>query len=169
MSPKNTRVIDRVLHWISAGAILFLLTDLGFKVHSVDYRIKGAVTHKQDAIEVHFMVALVLFAILVARIIWYRYFLDKSYHLKYESVKQKIFTRLAHFSLYGILFLMMTSGVLMVINYEHSLPVFGLFDLTLPNRESSQFYFAHNWHLTFKKTIYALLFLHIVGVMYSRR
>jgi cytochrome b561 len=169
MSPQKSRVIDRILHWFSAGAIIFLLFDIGFKVHTVDYRIKGAVQHKQDAIELHLLVALLLFTVLLARIVWYRYLLDKSYWLKYESPKHKIATRLAHFSFYGILFLLMLSGVVMVLNYEHPLNILGLINLSESNVVRAVFYDAHNWHLYFESAVYFLIFVHLAGVMYSRR
>ena len=65
MSPKKSFIIDRVLHWISALTIIFLLFDMGTGIHNIDYRIKGAVQHKQDAIELHVTAAIVLLATLI--------------------------------------------------------------------------------------------------------
>lgn len=169
MSPHTSRVIDRILHWLSAGAIIFLLFDIGFKVHTVDYRIKGAVQHKQDAIELHLLVALLLFVLLLARIVWYRFFLDASYRLKYESPKHKVATRLIHFSFYGILFLLMITGVIMVLNYEHPLNILGVIPLSESNVVRADFFNAHNWHLYFESAVYLLILVHLAGVMYSRR
>jgi len=55
LSEKRSYVIDRVLHWSSSALILFMLLMMGSQVHNTDYRIKGAIEHKQDAIEVHFI------------------------------------------------------------------------------------------------------------------
>lgn len=138
-------------------------------MHTVDYRIKGAVQHKQDAIELHLLVALLLLVVLLAQIVWYRYFLERSYWLKYESPKHKIATRLTHFSFYAILFLLMLSGVFMVLNYEHPLNILGLVILSESKGVRAYFYDAHNWHLYIKSAVYFLIFVHLVGVMYSRR
>lgn len=169
MSPKKSRIIDRILHWISAGFILFLLIDMAFKVHRVDYRIKGPEVHKQDAIELHLLMALLLLLILFARIVWYHFFLDGKYRLKYESTKHKLFVRLAHTSMYAILVLLMLSGILMVLNYEHSISILGVVNLAENNVERSLFLNAHSWHLYFQNAIYYLIFIHLAGVVYSRR
>ncbi len=57
MSPRQTYIVDRILHWASSITILFLLLDMGTRIHNVDYRIKGAIQHKQDAIEAHMTIA----------------------------------------------------------------------------------------------------------------
>jgi|GEM_PF-1042629 len=169
MSPRKTRIVDRVLHWLSAGAIIFLLFDIGFKVHIVDYRIKGAVQHKQDAIEIHALVACILLLILVSRLIWYRFFLAKEFHLKYTDSKHKLAVRIVHFSMYLTFLLLMMSGVLMVLNYEHPLNILGIVQLSEAGGDRSLFFSAHDWHLYFESTVYFLIFLHLAGVMYSHR
>ena len=169
MSPHKTRVIDRALHWISAVAIVFLLFDIGFKVFTQDYRVKSVIEHKQDAIEVHLLVASLLFAVLMMRIVWYRFFLDRKYWLAYESTKQKVLVRLAHFSMYSALALLVISGLLMVFNYEHPLSIFGVVELSTANIEPELFHRAYQWHLYLEGLIYCLILVHLFGVMYYRR
>jgi len=169
MSPKKTRIVDRVLHWLSAGAIIFLLFDMGTRIHSIDYRVKGAIQHKQDAIELHVAIAFVLFVTLVGRMVWYRFFLDQAYHLKYESNKHKCLVRTVHLGMYLTLFLFMISGLFMVTNYEHSLNIFGFISLSEANADKLIFNSANNWHLYFESSIYLLIFAHFIGAMYNRR
>ena len=169
MSPKKSYQIDRVLHWISALAILFMLLDMGTRIHNVDYRIKGAIEHKQDAIEIHMAVALILFFSLICRLVWYQFYLHKKHKLKYQSIKHKWLVRLVHTSLYTTLLLFMMSGLLMVTNYEHPLSIFSVIQFSEVDTNKLTFNSANNWHLYFESIIYFLILVHFVGAMYNRR
>jgi len=169
VSSKKSYKIDRILHWISALAILFLLLDMGNRIHNVDYRIKGAIEHKQDAIEIHIAVALILFFSLICRLVWYQFFLHDEHKLKYESVKHKWLVRIVHTTMYTTLFLFMVSGLLMVINYEHPLNFFNIIQFSEADTNILTFNSANNWHLKFESTIYFLILVHFVGAMYNRR
>ena len=169
MSPKKSYKIDRVLHWISALAILFLLLDMGTRIHNVDYRIKGAVQHKQDAIEVHIAVAFILLVSLVCRLVWYKFFLHNEHKLRYESVKHKWLVRIVHTTMYTTLFLLMASGVLMVTNYEHPLNLFNIIQFSEADTNILTFNSANNWHLNFESIIYFLILVHFIGAMYNRK
>lgn len=169
MPPKQTYIIDRILHWLSSLSIIFLLFDMGTRIHNIDYRLKGAVQHKQDAIEIHILVATFLLAILAARLIWYKFFLHVDYQLNYENDKHKWFVRLIHSAMYATLLLLMCSGVLMIIDYEHPLNVLGLLQFSLENTNNAAFANANKWHLLFESAIYVLIFTHVAGVIYKRR
>ncbi|QBG37158.1 hypothetical protein [Litorilituus sediminis] len=69
MLDKTSYVIDRVLHWSASSLILGMLLIMGTQIHNIDYRIKGTIEHKQDAIEVHFIMAVLVFVLLLARAI----------------------------------------------------------------------------------------------------
>lgn len=167
--PKTSYIVDRILHWLSSFSIIFLLFDMGSRIHNIDYRLKGAVQHKQDAIEIHMLIAVFLLIVLVARLVWYKFFLHKSYHLSYENNKHKWLVRLVHTAMYVILLLMMGSGILMITNYEHPLNILGFLQFSLENSNNASFANANKWHLLFESTIYALIFTHITGVIYKRR
>lgn len=169
MLPKTSYVVDRTLHWLSSFSIIFLLFDMGSRIHNIDYRLKGAVQHKQDAIELHIIIAVFLLIILAARLIWYKFFLHADYRLSYENTKHKWLVRLIHTAMYLTLLLLMGSGVFMIANYEHPLNVLGLLQFSLENTNNASFANANKWHLLFESTIYALIFTHIAGVIYKRR
>lgn len=169
MTPKNTYIVDRILHWLSASTIIFLLLDMGTRIHNIDYRIKGAVQHKQDAISLHFTIALVLFITLLLRLAWYKFYLDKQYQLTYESTAHKWIVRTIHTAMYLSLFLLMCTGVLMVSNYEHPLHWFGLFSIATGDTESAIFFNANNWHIALQNTVYFLVAVHVLGAMYNKR
>ncbi len=169
VSSEKSYKVDRALHWLSALAIMFLLFDMGTRIHNIDYRIKGAAEHKQDAIEIHVIAASILFFTLIARLIWYKWFLLSEYQLTYDSVKQKWLVRTVHTAMYGTLFLMMISGVFMITNYEHPLNLLGLIKLSEAETSTQTFYDANNWHLYFESALYFLILTHITGALYNRR
>jgi len=103
MQPKTSYITDRVLHWCSASAIIFLLLDMGTRIHNIDYRIKGATQHKQDAIELHIGIALLLLIVLLARIVWYQFYLHRDYKVKFENTQHNYLIRFVHYSLYSAL------------------------------------------------------------------
>lgn len=169
MTAKASYIVDRVLHWLSALAILLLLTDMGTRIHYVDYQIKGIVQHKQDAIEVHMTYALVLFIVLLARLGWRKWFLDQAYQTTYHNNKHKWLVTTVHSAMYLILFSLMASGVLMVTNYDHAVNFYQLFTLSEVGTDHLIFTEANSWHLWFEALIYLLLVLHIAGAIYQRR
>ncbi|WP_448569184.1 cytochrome b [Thalassotalea ganghwensis] len=169
MNARTSYIVDRVLHWLSVAAILYLLLNMGSSIHNIDYTIKGAIQHKQDAIALHMSIGVVLFCTLVLRLIWYRFFLDKRYWLTYENVKHKWLVRSIHGAFYGVLLLMMISGLVMINHYEHPLSIFNLFEFSQRVENRSLFFTANDWHLTFESLVYWLIALHLAGVIYSKR
>ncbi|MEC8328345.1 MAG: cytochrome b/b6 domain-containing protein [Pseudomonadota bacterium] len=169
MSSQKSYQIDRILHWISALAILFMLLDMGTRIHNVDYRIKGAIGHKQDAIEIHIAVAFILLLSLICRLVWYHFFLHEEHKLKYESVNHKWLVRIVHTTMYTTLFLFMVSGTLMVTNYEHPLNIFDVIQLSEADTNNLTFNMANSWHLYFESIIYFLILVHFIGALYNRR
>jgi len=169
MKPKLTYAVDRALHWTSALAILLMLWDMGTRIHFVDYEIKGIVQHKQDAIEFHMTVAVIMLVSLAARFIWSRWFLHDSYQLTYTSNKHKWLVLTVHYSLYLILALLVVTGILMITNYEHVLSFYQLISFSENNVNRPLFYDANDWHIQLQNIIYLFLCLHIAGAIYNKR
>lgn len=169
MTAKQTYIVDRVLHWLSVFGIIFLLSDMSARIHYVDYRIKGTVQHKQDAIEIHMAVGLLLLAILLMRLVWTNFFLHEDYKPKYDQKGHRLFAKSVHFLLFSFCFLLMASGFMMVSNYTHPLHFYGLFSLSEGDITRSIFNNANEMHLFLKSSIYALIFIHVAGAVYKRR
>lgn len=169
ISDKKSYVIDRVLHWSSSLLILFMLLVMGSQIHNTDYRIKGAIEHKQDAIEIHFIMGFLLLVLLLSRIIWSKFFLPEKRKATFNSLMHKNIVRVVHFSLYFVLFSLIVSGVLMITNYEHPLSILNIVSFSLG--ETKQFIFnqANEIHLYLESAIYFLIAMHFAGALYSRR
>ncbi len=50
---STSYIVDRVLHWLSAFLLLFMLMNLSTQLHNVNWEIKGQLEHRQDAVEMH--------------------------------------------------------------------------------------------------------------------
>ena len=169
MTVKTSYIIDRVLHWISSLLILFLLIDMGTRIHNVDYRIKGAIQHKQDAIELHVIIALLLAITLIIRIIWYQFYLHQTHKVNFNSTFHKWLVRSIHSAMYLTILILMCSGFMMLTNYEHPLTFFDLLSFSIEGFDNTLFLDSNNWHLYFKSALYGLIFFHIIGAIYQRR
>lgn len=169
MTPKLSYIIDRILHWVSAFTILFLLFDMGTRIHNVDYRIKGEIEHKQDAIELHVSIAFLLLLTIFCRIIWRKFFLDEKFQTRYKSRKHRWLVNSVHVAMYSTIFLMMISGLFMINNYEHPIELFNLIELSKGYTEKFTYLSANNWHLNLESILYSLIFLHFIGAIYHNR
>lgn len=169
MTARKSYIVDRVLHWLSALAILLLLTDMGTRIHYVDYEIKGIVQHKQDAIEVHMTYALVLFLALITRMVWRKFFLHQEHQLKFNNPKHKYFVSFIHIGMYLTLGLMMITGLAMVNNYEHLLTFYQILSFSDSSVDRQLFTKSNEWHLWFENLTYLLIVIHVSGAIYNRR
>jgi cytochrome b561 len=169
ISDKKSYLIDRVLHWSASAFILFMLLIMGIQIHNTDYTIKGAVEHKQDAIEVHFIMGFLVLVLLLSRIVWSKYFLPKSRKPKFNSLIHKSIVYAVHFSMYFVLFSLIISGYLMVTNYEHPLYILKLVSFSLGETNQSLFHQVNEIHLYLESAIYYLIAIHFAGALYSRR
>ena len=169
ISDKKSYVIDRVLHWSYSLLILFMLLVMGSQIHNTDYRIKGAIEHKQDAIEIHFIMGFLVLLLLLSRIIWAKFFLPASRKTTFTGLLHKNIVRVVHFSMYVVLFSLIVSGVLMVTNYEHPLYILNIISFSLGETKLFIFNQANQIHLYLESAIYFLIALHFAGALYSRR
>ncbi len=146
-----------------------MLLIMGTQIHNIDYRIKGAIEHKQDAIEVHFIMAVLVFVLLLARATWSKKFLAKAYKPIFKSVYHQRFVYFIHALMYLVLLSLMISGLLMINNYEHSLHILNILSFSQNTTEQAMFNFANNIHLYLEDAIYALIAIHFFGVVYSKK
>ncbi len=166
ISDKKAYVIDRVLHWSCSLLILFMLLVMGSQIHNTDYRIKGAIEHKQDAIEVHFIMGFLVLLLLLSRIIWSKFFLPESRKTTFNSLLHNNIVKVVHFSMYLVLFSLIVSGVFMVTNYEHPLSILNIISFSLGETKLFIFNQANEIHLYLESAIYFLIAMHFAGALY---
>ncbi|OUR76807.1 hypothetical protein A9Q75_16040 [Colwellia psychrerythraea] len=169
LSEKRSYVIDRVLHWSSSALILFMLLMMGSQIHNTDYRIKGAIEHKQDAIEIHFIMGAFVLLLLLLRFFWSKFYLPQSRKPEFNSCMHKLVVYIVHSLMYCVLFSLIVTGIFMVTNYEHPLHILNLLTFSQGQTEIGIFNLANKFHLYLESAIYFLIAMHFTGAMYSRR
>ena len=149
--------------------ILFMLLIMGTQIHNTDYRFKGAIEHKQDAIEIHFIMGALVLLFLLIRLIWSRFLLPESRKPVFNSAMHKRFVHIVHLLMYLALFSLMATGLIMVTNYEHPLYILNFVAFSVCETNPSVFNQANELHLYLESAIYLLIATHFIGVMYSRK
>ena len=167
----NTKeyIVDRVLHWISALLLLFMLLNMASVIHTVDYKIKGQVEHRQDAIELHGTVGAFLIMCLIARFIWFRLYASTIPRTRMNTKRQELFVKVVHFFMFFLPLLLVASGLAMALNSNIPLSILG-FDISA-NLEGYRelFHVAHNAHLNLITAIWWLIGIHFIGILISKK
>jgi len=162
-------VFERVLHWLSALFLLFMLMNLSTQLHNVDWDIKGQVEHRQDALEWHGTIGVVLLVLTLVRIIYP--FLSKASIPRVipTSSKHAAVIKVTHLALYLCIFSLVVSGLAMFNHYEIPLVLFGV--EVAPNKPGFYDVFPkiHQIHMLLRDVIWWLIGIHFIGIMYAKR
>lgn len=162
-------IIDRVLHWVSALLLLFMLMNLSTQLHHVNWDIKGQLQHRQDAVEMHAIVGVLLLCFTLARLIIPYLAKSEIPRVAPKSKGHAWFIKLTHVALYSCIFALFATGLALVNNYEIPLTIFG-FELT-PDKNAfyETFPKIHEIHMVLKQAIWWLIAIHFFGIMYAKK
>jgi cytochrome b561 len=162
-------IIDRALHWISALLLLLMLMILSAQLHNVDWDIKGQLEHRQDAVEMHAIIGIILVLFTAARLLFPFFAKGPIKRVEPKSTRHTLCIKLTHMTLYACIFLLAGTGFLLINNYEIPLTVFG-FDLA-PDRDAFYSFFPkiHVVHMILKQSIWWLIAIHFIGIMVAKR
>ncbi|MGB1296800.1 MAG: cytochrome b [Psychrobium sp.] len=161
--------IDRILHWSAALLMLGMVSTMGAEIHSTDYTIKGAVLHKQDAISMHFAMGLGLLSLIVGRILWSAFVLEKEKKPQFKSPLHKVVVTIMHLLMYGALFSMIATGIIMINNYEHPLNLLGSLSFAENGGDLATFTDARTTHMWMLNAMYVFIVGHVGAAIYSKR
>ncbi|MFZ8201849.1 cytochrome b/b6 domain-containing protein [Alteromonas portus] len=166
---SKTYFLDRALHWSGALLLLFMLMSLSSQLHNVDWDIKGQLEHRQDAVEIHAVVGLILLVLTLARIIFPYFAKGHIPRVVPKGPKHALFIMVTHIAMYICIVLLVVTGLIMVNNYEIPLQIYG-FDLS-PSKESFFEFFpkVHAVHMLLKQAIWWLICIHFIGIMYAKK
>lgn len=162
-------LIDRILHWVSAVLLLFLLLNMASQIHTVDYRIKGQVGHLQSAIQDHGSIAVIMLFVLLLRFIWFRLFQQDIPRQSVESKGHNLFIKLTHLSLYLAITTLVVSGGAMALNTDFSVNLLGIQWSDGGTKDPANYFRMHEIHLTAITAFWWLVGIHVGGVLYARR
>ncbi|AOT08638.1 cytochrome b [Pseudoalteromonas luteoviolacea] len=162
-------LVDRSLHWFAAFLILFILMNMGAQIHNIDYRIKGQDLHRQDAIETHALMALGLFSLVLARFGWEKLFANRLPRQLMQNELHKKLVKTVHLCFYLILMGLVITGLGMAVNAEVDIHLFGV-QLSDVASSNGRFYAKMlDVHLILIDTLWWLIGLHFIGVLYARK
>ena len=162
-------IIDRALHWIAALLLLFMLMNLSTQLHNVDWDIKGQLLHRQDAVEVHALMGITLLVVTFLRVIFPYLTKTRLPRVIPKSAKHAAFIKITHIAMYICIVMLVVTGVLMINNYEIPLTMLGV-ELP-PDRDAFYAVFPqiHQVHMLLKQSIWWLIGIHFIGIMYAKR
>lgn len=169
-TPNETKyIVDRILHWSAALLMLGMVSTMGAEIHSTDYTIKGAVLHKQDAINIHLMMGLGLLTLIIGRIFWSAFVLEKHKKPQFKSPLHKGIVTITHLLMYGALFSMIATGVIMISNYEHPLTLLNSLSFAEAGGNLKTFTDARTAHMWMLNAFYVFIAGHVGAAIYSKR
>lgn len=166
---SKSYIIDRVLHWISALLLLFMLMNLASQLHNLDWDIKGQLQHRQDAVELHASVGIVLVVFTLARLLYPLVTQSVIERVQPTSVSHGWFIKITHIALYTCITLLAATGIGLINNYEIPLSVFGWQLAPAGDAFYRVFPPIHTLHLALTECMWWLIAIHFAGIMYAKR
>ncbi|NMY50220.1 cytochrome b [Pseudomonas sp. WS 5011] len=133
-SSSHYGLVSIFMHWLVA-VVVFGLFGLGYWMVGLDYYSSW----RQTAPDLHKSIGLVLFAVMLARVLW-RWFSPPPASLPNHGRMTRMASKLGHIFLYLGLFVLMISGYLISTADGRGIPVFGLFEVpasltSIPDQE----------------------------------
>lgn len=133
-SSSHYGLVSIFMHWLVA-VVVFGLSGLGYWMVGLDYYSSW----RQTAPDLHKSIGLVLFAVMLARVLW-RWFSPPPASLPNHGRMTRMASKLGHSFLYLGLFVLMISGYLISTADGRGIPVFGLFEVpasltSIPDQE----------------------------------
>jgi cytochrome b561 len=166
---SKAHLIDRVLHWVAALLLLFMLLNLSTMLHTVDWDIQGQLEHRQSAVEMHALVGIILAIFTVARIAFPFTSKAEIPRIQPRSNKHKIFVKVTHIALYLCIGLLVITGLLMIMNYEIPITLLGVTYEGSKDNFYNIFPKIHEIHIFLQNAIWWLIAIHFIGIMYAKK
>ncbi|BDX06039.1 cytochrome b/b6 domain-containing protein [Planctobacterium marinum] len=162
-------IVDRVLHWVSAFLLLFMLMNLSSQLHHANWDIKGQLLHRQDAVEIHAIMGIILVVLTIGRIVYSHLSKPRLNRVQPKSIWHQRFIQITHVALYICIFSLVATGIAMINHYEIPLTIYGI--EFSPDKEGfyDTFPSIHSIHLQLREAIWWLIAIHFVGIMYAKR
>lgn len=162
-------LVDRIMHWVSALVILFMLMNMYSQIHTVDYQVKGQLEHRQEAIELHGAVGIFLLILLLGRLIWFKMFREEIPRQSIVKKSHNMFIKITHFLLYLAVALLSVTGFLMATNADVPITAWGI-NLSSGVAQDVPFYGdVRDIHLSLITAFWWLIGIHFVGAIYARK
>jgi len=161
-------IVDKVLHW-SIVLMLLLMLNLSTELHYTNWEIKGPLLHRQEAIQFHATVGILILLIVISRVVFTQIMRASIPRIAPKSGKHAKFIKIIHVGMYSCLLALVFTGIGLIINYEVPLSIYGV-ELT-PIREDFLKVFPklHDVHLILQNVFWWLVAIHFAGFIYSKK
>ena len=161
-------ILDRVLYWLTVLLLLFMV-NLTTQIHYTNWEIKGQILHRQDAVEFHASVGLILLLITFLRLVLSWTMKSKLPRTPAKSPLHGRFVKVFHFAMYSSLFLLILTGLGLVNNYEIPLTIYGAELIPVRADFLQVFPTLHEIHLHLQTIFWWLIAIHFIGFLYSKK
>ncbi len=154
---------SRILHWLMAAIILFLL---GLGIYMVDFLSKEA-PNRMEIYNLHKSLGVIILVLIFIRILNRLAFKTPTFPNSLPKI-EKIAANLAHFALYFLMIAMPLSGYLMSNSFGYHVNFFGIELPMLMEKNLELAPIISQSHTIFGYSLIAIISLHILGVIKHR-
>lgn len=169
LTKNKPYLTERILHWVSALLILYMLMNMSSMIHIADYTQAGTEAHREQVVSSHASVGAVLVVLLMIRILWSHIFRKHVERLSIDKPIHRYLVKGTHVLLYSALFLLPLTGVMMILNSEMTISILGTEVMGNSGYHSKGYGKFHDMHLNLITATWWLIFIHFVGVMAARK
>lgn len=161
-------IIDRVLHWLTV-LMLLLMLNLSTQLHYTNWQIKGPVLHRQEAVEFHASVGLIILFITLIRAFYIKAKGANIPRLPAKSKRHRTFIKGIHIGMYSSLLAIVFTGLGLINNYEIPLSVYGVDIVPVKQDFLDVFPSLLEVHLALQNVFWSLVAIHFIGFVLSKR
>lgn len=154
---------SRILHWLMAAIILFLL---GLGIYMTDFMSKEA-PNRMEIYNLHKSLGALVLVLIAIRILNRLTFKAPAFPDSLPKI-EKIAAHLAHFALYFLMIAMPLSGFLMSNSFGYPVNFFGIELPMLMEKNLELAPLIHESHTIFGYSLIAVIALHVLGVIKHR-
>ena len=145
------------------------MLNLSTELHYTNWQIKGPIVHRQDAVEFHASVGLMLLLVIFLRVVYYNIKRSELPRLPAKSKQHQTFIRVVHTGLYTSLIAIVLTGLGLANNYEIPLSIYGFKIEPIKQDFLDVFPTLLEIHLALQNLFWTLVAVHFVGFIMSKR
>lgn len=160
---------ERIVHWVSALLILYMLMNMSSMIHIADYTKLGTDAHREQVVTTHASTGAILVILLTIRILWSHFYRSQIIRLCIDKPLHRYLVKGTHILLYAALFMLPFTGVMMILNSEMQVSILGIEIAGTSGYHSKEYGTFHDLHLNLITATWWLIFIHFFGVMAARK
>ncbi|WP_462163889.1 cytochrome b/b6 domain-containing protein [Pseudoalteromonas xiamenensis] len=166
---NKSYLVDRLLHWAGAFLVIIMMLNMNAQIHITDYRLKGQILHRQDAVSNHALLAMIVLTLVLSRLAFNYFFPNSKVRKPIENPTHARFIAAVRIGLVLTLFGLVTTGFLMAANIDIPFNLFGIHFSEGGEKNLSSYSDIQSLHHTFMMTLWWLIGIHVIGALYANK